>query len=123
MRLWLAADKYDKLLQQERELTDFIDNFDPNRAGVLNDCAMRQANIVQMLERVSRHLQLQGNMPNQRRFKEMQDELEYKKVGSGEGWAGWLDVNDGMRGWEDEGMRGSHSTRYTPHHTHKLVDH
>jgi hypothetical protein len=28
-----AADKYDKLLQQERELTDFIENFDPNRAG------------------------------------------------------------------------------------------
>ena len=75
-----AADKYDKLLQQERELTDFIENFEPNRAGVLNDCAAKQANIVQILERVSRHLQIKDNMPNQRRFKEMQDELEYKKV-------------------------------------------
>lgn len=75
-----AADKYDKLLQQERELTDFIENFEPNRAGALNDCAAKQANIVQILERVSRHLQIKGNMPNQRRFKEMQDELEYKKV-------------------------------------------
>jgi intraflagellar transport protein 74 len=75
-----AADKYDKLLQQERELTEFIDDFEPNRAGVLNDCAAKQANVVQILERVSRHLQIKGNMPNQRRFKEMQDELEYKKV-------------------------------------------
>lgn len=75
-----AADKYDKLLQQERELTEFIENFEPNRAGVLNDCAAKQANIVQILERVSRHLQIKDNMPNQRRFKEMQDELEYKKV-------------------------------------------
>ena len=48
--------------------------------GALNDCAAKQANIVQILERVSRHLQIKGNMPNQRRFKEMQDELEYKKV-------------------------------------------
>lgn len=75
-----AADKYDKLLQQERELTDFIENFEPKRAEALNDCAAKQANVVQILERVSRHLSIKGNMPNQRRFKEMQDELEYKKV-------------------------------------------
>jgi len=75
-----AADKYDKLLQQERELTDFIDNFEPNRAGLLNDCAAKQANTVAILERVSRHLQIKGNMPDQERFKEMQNELEYKKV-------------------------------------------
>lgn len=74
------ADKYDKLVQKERDLTEFIENFEPRRAGVLNDCAGRQANIVQILERVSRHLQIKGNMPDQRRFKEMQDELEYKKV-------------------------------------------
>ena len=52
----------------------------PCAVGALNDCAAKQANIVQILERVSRHLQIKGNMPNQRRFKEMQDELEYKKV-------------------------------------------
>ena len=50
------------------------------RAGVLNECAAKQANVVAILERVSRHLSMKGNMPDQHRFKEMQDELEYKKV-------------------------------------------
>lgn len=73
------AEKYEKLLRDERELTTFIEEFDGNRANVQNDIAAKQQNITAMLEKVSRHIQLQGNMPNQKRFKEMQDELEYKK--------------------------------------------
>ena len=73
------ADKYEQLLRQERELTTFIEGFDSSRAATLNDIAAKQANTTGLLEKVSRHLQLQGNMPNQKRFKEMQDELEYKK--------------------------------------------
>ena len=65
------ADKLEKLLAQERELTEFIDDFEPARARALNDADARRVAIVAAMERTARHLSLKGNLPNQRRFKEL----------------------------------------------------
>jgi intraflagellar transport protein 74 len=35
---------------------------------------------VRLLERISKGLAMEGNLPSQRKFKEMQEELEYKQV-------------------------------------------
>ena len=74
------ADKLEKLLAQERELTEFIDNFEPARARALNDADARRVAIVAAMERTARHLSLKGNVPNQRRFKELERELAYKQT-------------------------------------------
>lgn len=76
-----TADKYEQLLKQEKELGDFIDNFDDNKASALADIAAKRDSTVSLLEKISkRGVALQGNLPSQRRFREMQDELEYKKI-------------------------------------------
>lgn len=77
------ADKYDKLLAQERELVDFIDSFESNRAAAQNDIAARRAAIVASLEKTSRHLSHAENVPDRARFEEMAAELEYKKTQAG----------------------------------------
>ena len=74
------ADKLEKLLAQERELTEFIDDFEPARARALNDADARRVAIVAAMERTARHLSLKGNVPNQRRFKELERELAYKQT-------------------------------------------
>jgi len=74
------ADKLEKLLAQERELTEFIENFEPARARALNDADARRVAIVAAMERTARHLSLKGNLPNQRRFKELERELAYKQT-------------------------------------------
>ena len=57
------ADKLEKLLAQERELTEFIDNFEPARARALNDADARRVAIVAAMERTARHLSAQGERP------------------------------------------------------------
>jgi len=75
-----TKEKYEQVLRQERELSDFIDNFDSNKQSALQEMRRHKDTIVQLLDRISKGLTLQGNLPSQRKFREMQDELEYKKV-------------------------------------------
>lgn len=74
------ADKLEKLLKQERELTEYIENFEPSRARALNDADAKRVAIVAAMERTARHLSLKGNLPNQTRFKELEQELAYKQT-------------------------------------------
>jgi len=75
-----TAAKMERLLQQEGELTDFIDNFDMNKGTALGELAAHKQATVVLLERISKGLAMEGNLPSQRKFKEMQEELEYKQV-------------------------------------------
>jgi len=75
-----TQEKYEQLLRQEQELGDFLDHYDSNKYKVHSEISQRKETITALLERISKGLTLQGNLPSQRRFREMQDELEYKKV-------------------------------------------
>ena len=79
------ADKYDKLLAQERELVDFIDSFESNRAAAQNDIAARRSPGHRRVvgEGVEAHLSHAENVPDRARFEEMAAELEYKKTQAG----------------------------------------
>jgi len=50
------ADKLEKLLAQEKELLDFIANFEPERDRIAADVEARKAAVVAKLERVSRRV-------------------------------------------------------------------
>ena len=77
------ADKYDKLLAQERELVDFIDNFESNRAAAQNDIAARRRGHRRVVgEDVEASLP-RRDVPDRARFEEMAAELEYKKTQAG----------------------------------------
>jgi len=75
-----SADKYEELLKKEKELTDFIDGYADNKSMVIEQTAAKKDAIVAILEKISKAIGMQGNLPSQRRYREMQDELEYKKI-------------------------------------------
>jgi len=75
-----SADKYEQLVRQEAELTDFIANFDSNKAKATNETRAAQAEALELLEKLTRTVEMSAALPSKNRYRDMQDELEYKKV-------------------------------------------
>jgi hypothetical protein len=71
--------EWDEFATQEGELTDFIDNFDMNKGTALGELARHKQTVVTLLERISKGLAMEGNLPSQRKFKEMQVTLPGEK--------------------------------------------
>ena len=71
-----AAEKYEQLKRQEKEITTFIDNFDANRAEALQDISKREANVKRVLEKTAKGVTT--NLPTKKRLAQMQEELTYK---------------------------------------------
>lgn len=75
------AEKYKELEAKDREMQEFISNFDPARASLIEQLAAAEASIVGRLERTGKNLHfletLQGT--SQEQVKEMQGDLDFKK--------------------------------------------
>ncbi len=68
-------------MAKERDLTNFMDSFPSRRAAKLEEQRAKQDAIVAALERISKLQNIAGGaLPSTKKFKEMQDELEYKKM-------------------------------------------
>jgi intraflagellar transport protein 74 len=74
--------KYEELLEKERDLNQFLASFDEDQARKRNELRGRQGDVVAALEKMSKMVRLLGDkaLPDSAKFREMQDELEYKKV-------------------------------------------
>lgn len=72
-------DKYEKLYQRDREMTEFIDGFDETKKAILNEQKEAQETIVGLLAHISKGLEAEGNMPSQERLQEMHDEASFKE--------------------------------------------
>lgn len=67
-------------MAKERDLNNFLDSFPKRRADKLEEMRSKQDAIVSLLEKITKLQNLAGGaLPSQKKFKEMQDELEYKK--------------------------------------------
>lgn len=72
-------DKFDKLRQRDAEMTEFIDNFEENRAATLQDQQKTQDTIVALLEHMSQSLEHEHDMPSKDQLKEMKDEASFRE--------------------------------------------
>lgn len=74
-------EKYEELVTKERELNAFLDSFPSKRAAKMGELQERSDAISATLERITKLEGLAASaLPSQRKFREMKDELEYKKV-------------------------------------------
>lgn len=72
-------DKYEKLYQRDREITEFIDKFDETKGELVREQEETQQRIVGLLEHISQGLESEGSMPDQARVKEMTLEASFKE--------------------------------------------
>ncbi|KAG1670889.1 hypothetical protein FOA52_000391 [Chlamydomonas sp. UWO 241] len=74
-------EKYEELVAKERDLNNFMDSFPSRRADKMQETRDKQDAIVGLLEKIAKLSSMTGGaLPSQKKFKEMQDELEYKKM-------------------------------------------
>lgn len=74
-------EKYEELVAKERDLTNFMDSFPSRKAAKLEEARTRQDSIVAILEKLTKLQSITTSaLPSQKKFKEMQDELEYKRM-------------------------------------------
>ena len=55
-------EKFEKLMQRDKEMSQYIDNFDQTRAAVVEEMENTQNTIVALLEDISRGLDEQHNV-------------------------------------------------------------
>jgi len=72
-------DKYEKLYQRDREMTEFIESFEETKSSIVADQKQTQETVVGLLEHISSGLEAEGSMPSQERLKEMTDEASFKE--------------------------------------------
>ncbi|GLI70068.1 hypothetical protein VaNZ11_014839 [Volvox africanus] len=74
-------EKFEELLAKERDLNNFMDGFPSRKAAKMQEKQSKEDGIVAILEKVVKMQGIIGSaLPSQKKFKEMQDELEYKKM-------------------------------------------
>lgn len=58
---------------QEKEVRGFVESFAATKAAKLTELQQRQDAVVQLLEKIAKQQNIAtGNLPNQKKFKEMQ---------------------------------------------------
>ena len=68
-------------MTKERDLNNFMDSFPSRRAAKLEERRAKEDGIVALLDKIVKLQAISGSaLPTQKKFKEMQDELEYKKL-------------------------------------------
>nr|AAO92260.1 intraflagellar transport protein component IFT74/72 [Chlamydomonas reinhardtii] len=74
-------EKFEELLAKERHLNNFMDGFPSRKAAKMQEKQQKEDGIVGVLEKMVKMQGIIGsNLPSQKKYKEMQDELEYKKM-------------------------------------------
>lgn len=75
--------KYEELLAKEQDLNSFLGRFESQLADRKAGIVEKQEAIIAKLEKLSKAAQVVssgGTLPDTGKFREMQDELEYKKI-------------------------------------------
>ena len=70
--------KYEVLYKRDKEMTEFIDNFDATRTRAAQEQSHAQDQIVALLEHISKGLERQHNMPSKQRVSAMKDDLSFR---------------------------------------------
>lgn len=74
-------EKFDELVAKERELNTFVDSFPSRKAAKAAEMSAAADSVLALLDRISKLGALATSaLPSQQQFKEMQDELEYKRL-------------------------------------------
>jgi len=71
--------KYEVLFQRDKEMSDFIENFDETRQAQIEDQDKTKQMVVALLEHISCDLSRKNNMPTKESVKAMRDDLSFKK--------------------------------------------
>lgn len=72
--------KYEVLFQKDKEMTDFIENYDKNRNQLIDQVRTIENNIVDLLEQSSKILDMSGQIPTEQEFGDVQGQLEFKVI-------------------------------------------
>lgn len=75
------AQKYQELFQRDKEMSELIDSFEPTKAAEIGKIDKAQAEVVRLLQSVSRRLNMSENtdMMSKSKLDEMNDDLEFKQ--------------------------------------------
>eukprot|EP00200_Dunaliella_tertiolecta_P010673 CAMPEP_0202381376 /NCGR_PEP_ID=MMETSP1127-20130417/35240_1 /ASSEMBLY_ACC=CAM_ASM_000462 /TAXON_ID=3047 /ORGANISM="Dunaliella tertiolecta, Strain CCMP1320" /LENGTH=623 /DNA_ID=CAMNT_0048980319 /DNA_START=178 /DNA_END=2049 /DNA_ORIENTATION=+ len=74
-------EKFQELVAKERDLSNFMDGFPSRKAAKVEEMRAKQDAIVAQLEKINKLVAIsEGALPSTNKFKEMQDELEYKQM-------------------------------------------
>ncbi|KAF5830861.1 hypothetical protein DUNSADRAFT_13941 [Dunaliella salina] len=74
-------EKFQELVAKERDLSNFMDGFPSRKAAKVEEMRAKQDTIVAQLEKINKLVAIsEGALPSTNKFKEMQDELEYKQM-------------------------------------------
>jgi len=74
--------KYEELLAKEQDLNSFLANFNGRMADLKAELSSKQEAVVAVLEKLAKAGSVLSSqaLPDSNKFREMQDELEYKKI-------------------------------------------
>lgn len=72
--------KYKELKKREEDMQDFLDSFDKNKSSSEEKQSELEANIVTLLERISRATVQTKHMPSAKDFRQMQADLNFKET-------------------------------------------
>lgn len=75
-----AADKLERLIKRDQELSERIGTFSAQSAANQEAVLQREGNIFRLLERTSRALAARESLPDRQRMRELEQELRYKQM-------------------------------------------
>lgn len=70
--------KYEVLYQRDREMTEFIENFEETKTRAQQEQEHAQGQVVALLEHISKGLERQHNMPSKQRVSAMKEDLSFR---------------------------------------------
>lgn len=73
------SEKYTELRSKEKMITDFLENFDDNKAAEEEKISHLEANIVAILNHISQGMTQSQQLPEPAQFHELQADLEFKQ--------------------------------------------
>eukprot|EP00903_Cladosiphon_okamuranus_P005511 g5491.t1 len=75
----VAQNKVEVLQKRDKEMTEFMDQFEQTKEEALSDQRTTRTTIVGLLEHISTGLESQHNVPDKGRMREMEDEKSFKE--------------------------------------------
>lgn len=73
------ADKYDILHAKDKEMTEFMENFDETKEKEMAQVEDLESTISQLLFHMSSNMGREGQMPSKEEYGNLKDEKDYKK--------------------------------------------
>lgn len=75
-----AADKLERLIKRDQELTERLGAFPAQQEAIQEEVLQREGNIFRLLERMSRAISAKDSLPDRQRMRELEQELRYKEM-------------------------------------------